>query len=58
MSKAIFKREVESVSFDRYGDKKIGFHETYFTIEEVEQILIKAKEELNENKKNAQVRLW
>ena len=50
MSKAIFKREVESVSFDRYGDKKIGFHETYFTIEEVEQILIKAKEELDENK--------
>ena len=50
MSKAIFKRETEAVSFDKYGDKRIGFHETYFTIEEVEPILIKAKEKLNENK--------
>jgi len=50
MSKIIFKREIEAVSFDKYGDKKIGFHETYFTIEELETILKKAKERINENK--------
>ena len=50
MKNAIFTTEVESVSFDKYGDKKIGFHETYFTIEDVEEILKRAKEKLNENK--------
>ena len=44
MSKIIFKQEVEAVSFDKWNDKKIGFHETYFTIKEVEEILQKAKE--------------
>ncbi len=49
MEKVIFKKEIEAVSFDKYGDNKIGFHETYFTIEEVEEILKRAKEQLNEN---------
>ena len=44
MEKVIFKREYEAVSFDKWNDKKIGFHETYFTIQEVEEILKKAKE--------------
>ena len=50
MEKVIFKQEVEAVSFDKWNDKKIGFHETYFTIEELETILKKAKEKINENK--------
>ena len=44
MEKVIFKQEIDAVSFDKWNDKKIGFHETYFTIEEVEKILKKAKE--------------
>ena len=44
MEKVIFKQEIDAVSFDKWNDKKIGFHETYFTIEEVETILKKAKE--------------
>ena len=44
MEKVIFKQEIDAVSFDKWNDKKIGFHETYFTIQEVEEILKKAKE--------------
>ena len=47
MSKIIFKREVDSVSFGKWDDKKIGFHDVYYTIEEVEQILKRAKEKEN-----------
>ena len=47
IEKVIFKQEIDAVSFDKWNDKKIGFHETYFTIQEVEEILKKAKEKVN-----------
>ena len=50
MSNVIFERKKKSASFGLYDSNKITFHESDYFIEEVEQILIKAKELANENK--------
>ena len=50
MSKVIFEWKKKSASFGLYDSNKITFHESDYFIEEVEQILIKAKELANENK--------
>ena len=47
MSKVIFERKKKSASFGLYDCNKITFHESDYTIEEVEQILKKAKELIN-----------
>ena len=52
MSSVIFERKKKSASFGLYDCNKITFHESDYTIEEVEQILEAAKEKLNENKSN------
>mgnify|MGYP003108499422 CR=1 FL=1 len=41
---AILERKQKIASFNQFGDNKITFHESYYTIEEVRQILQKAEE--------------
>lgn len=43
---AILERKQKIASFNQFGDNKITFHESYYTIAEVKEILKKA-EELN-----------
>ena len=40
----IFERKKKSISFNEFDDNMITFHETYYTIEEVEEALNKIKE--------------
>ena len=40
----ILERKEKIASFNEYGDNRISFHEMYYTIEEVRQILQKAEE--------------
>ena len=44
MSKVIFERKKKSASFGLYDSNKITFHESDYSIEEVEEILKQAKE--------------
>ena len=40
----VYERKKKSISFNEFDDNMITFHESYYTIEEVEEALNKIKE--------------